>query len=155
LIPVDRVAADRPFYRGKHRKHVMNLQVIAGLGGDIVGVPGPLPGPVHDLTTARIWGIIRELAPSGLVPPGDKGYIGEDDIRTPRRERNQARLAERRQPGSCPAEELADRAEASLLPRARRATGQSHLRPSRPRNRRTKTVQGSMTVPVLTTCELP
>ena len=29
LIPVDRVAADRPSYSGKHRKHGMNLQVIA------------------------------------------------------------------------------------------------------------------------------
>ena len=28
LIPIDRVAADRPFYPGKHRKHGMNLQVI-------------------------------------------------------------------------------------------------------------------------------
>ncbi len=33
LIPVDRVAADRPFYSGKHRKHGMNLQVIASPGG--------------------------------------------------------------------------------------------------------------------------
>jgi hypothetical protein len=39
LIPIDRVAADRPFYSGKHRKHGMNLQVIASPGGDIfVGV---------------------------------------------------------------------------------------------------------------------
>ena len=30
LIPIDRVAADRPFYSGKHQKHGMNLQVIAG-----------------------------------------------------------------------------------------------------------------------------
>jgi hypothetical protein len=29
LIPIDRVAADRPFYSGKHKKHGMNLQVIA------------------------------------------------------------------------------------------------------------------------------
>lgn len=29
LIPIDRVAADRPFYSGKHRRHGMNLQVIA------------------------------------------------------------------------------------------------------------------------------
>ncbi len=29
LIPIDRVAADRPFYSGKHRHHGMNLQVIA------------------------------------------------------------------------------------------------------------------------------
>ena len=29
LIPVDRVAADRPFYSGKHKRQGMNLQVIA------------------------------------------------------------------------------------------------------------------------------
>src|SRR5690348_11720330 len=41
LIPVDRVAADRPFYSGKHKKHGMNLQVIASPGGDILwGVRG-------------------------------------------------------------------------------------------------------------------
>ena len=49
---------------------------------------GPLPGAVHDLTAARIWGIVRALAASGLVVLGDKGYIGEDDIRTPYRGRN-------------------------------------------------------------------
>jgi DDE superfamily endonuclease len=83
LIPIDRVAADRPFYSGKHRKHEMNLQVIAGPDGNIVWVSGPLPGAVHDLTAARIWGIVRELAASGLVVPGDKGYLGEDDICAP------------------------------------------------------------------------
>jgi DDE superfamily endonuclease len=88
LIPIDRVAADRPFYSGKHRKHGMNLQVIASPDGDIVWVSGPLPGAVHDLTAARIWGIIRELAACGLVALGDKGYLGEDDIRTPYRGRN-------------------------------------------------------------------
>jgi DDE superfamily endonuclease len=48
----------------------------------------PLPGAVHDLTAARIWGIVRALAASGLVVLVDKGYIGEDDIRTPYRGRN-------------------------------------------------------------------
>ncbi len=38
---------------------------------------GPLPGAVHDLTAARIWSIIRELAASGLVVLGDKGYLGQ------------------------------------------------------------------------------
>ena len=38
VIPIGRVAADRPFYSGKHRKHGVNLQVIAGPDGDIVGV---------------------------------------------------------------------------------------------------------------------
>jgi hypothetical protein len=88
LIPIDWVAADRPFYSGKHRKHGMNLQVIASPDGDIVWVSGPLPGAVHDLTAARIWGIVRELAASGLIVLGDKGYLGEGDIRTPYRGRN-------------------------------------------------------------------
>ena len=63
LIPINRVAADRPFYSGKHRKHGMNLQVIASPGGDIVWVSGPLPGAVHDLTAARIWGIVQASWP--------------------------------------------------------------------------------------------
>ncbi len=46
----------------KHRRHGMNLQVIASPQGDILWVSGPLPGAVHDLTAARIWGIVRELA---------------------------------------------------------------------------------------------
>ena len=40
LIPVDRVAADRPFYSGKHRRHGMNLQVIASPDGGILCVRG-------------------------------------------------------------------------------------------------------------------
>jgi hypothetical protein len=40
LIPIDRVAADRPFYSGKHKKHGMNLQVIASPTGDILWVSG-------------------------------------------------------------------------------------------------------------------
>ena len=67
LIPIDRVAADRPFYSGKHRKHGMNLQVIASPDGNIVWVSGPLPGAVHDLTAARILGILQHLAASGLI----------------------------------------------------------------------------------------
>jgi hypothetical protein len=75
------VAADRPFYSGKHRKHGMNLQVIASPEGEILWVSGALPGAVHDLTAARIWGIIAELAACGLVVLGDKGYLGEEHIR--------------------------------------------------------------------------
>jgi hypothetical protein len=43
LIPIDRLAADRPFYSGKHRKHGMNLQVIASAEGEIYGSPAPCP----------------------------------------------------------------------------------------------------------------
>jgi hypothetical protein len=48
LIPVDRVAADRPFYSGKHQRHGMNLQVIASPDGEVPWVSGALPGSVHD-----------------------------------------------------------------------------------------------------------
>jgi hypothetical protein len=44
LIPIDRVAADRPFYSGKHKKHGMNLQVIASPGGDVLWASGRCPG---------------------------------------------------------------------------------------------------------------
>ena len=89
LIPIDRVAADRPFYSGKHRKHGMNLQVIASPAGEILWVSGPLPGAVHDLTAARIWGIVRQLAAAGLITLADKAYIGAGEhALTPYRGRN-------------------------------------------------------------------
>jgi hypothetical protein len=56
LIPIDRVAADRLFYSGKHKKHGMNLQVIASPSGDVLWVSGALPGSVHDKKTEWIWG---------------------------------------------------------------------------------------------------
>jgi len=45
LVPIDRLAADRPFYSGKYHKHGMNLQVIASPDGEILWVSGPLPAP--------------------------------------------------------------------------------------------------------------
>jgi hypothetical protein len=88
LIPIDRVAADRPFYSGKHRRHGMNLQVISAPDGEILWVSGPLPGAVHDLTAARIQGVLRELAASGLVVLADKGYAGAGEhVRIPYRGR--------------------------------------------------------------------
>ena len=79
LVPIGRVAADRPFFSGKHRRHGMNLQVISAPDGEIVWVSGPLPGAAHDLTAARIWGILRELADCGLIVLADKGYHGAGD----------------------------------------------------------------------------
>ena len=114
LIPVDRVAADRPFYSGKHRRHGMNLQVIAAPDGEPLWVSGPLPGAVHDLTAARIWGIIRELAAAGLVVLADKGYTGAGDhIRTPYKGKNK--------PAS---QKAANRAHATLRGPGERANAQ-------------------------------
>ena len=83
LIPIDRVAADRPFYSGKHRKHGMNLQVIASPGGDILWVSGALPGSVHDKKAEWIWGVLAELEAAGLAVLADKGYQGSAYAKIP------------------------------------------------------------------------
>jgi hypothetical protein len=88
LIPVDRVAADRPFYSGKHKKHGMNLQVIASPQGDILWVSGALPGSVHDKKAEWIWGVLAELEAEGLVTLADKGYRGSTHAKIPYQGRN-------------------------------------------------------------------
>jgi hypothetical protein len=88
LIPVDRLAADRPFYSGKHRKHGMNLQVIASPSGDILWVSGALPGSVHDKKAEWIWGVLDELEKAGLVTLADKGYQGGAWAKVPYKGRN-------------------------------------------------------------------
>jgi hypothetical protein len=150
LIPIDRVAADRPFYSGKHRRNGMNLQVIAGPDGEILWVSGPLPGAVHDLTAARIWGIIAELAASGLIVLGDKGYLGEDCIRTPYRGRNMPASQKEANRAHARLRAPGERANARLKSwrilrklrccLARRSAGQGHPRPADPRNRRMRTL---------------
>jgi hypothetical protein len=89
LIPAGRVAADRPFYSGKHRKHGMNLQVIASPAGDIVWVSGALPGAVHDKRAQWIWGVLADLvALIGLVTQAGKGYQGSSYAKIPYRGKN-------------------------------------------------------------------
>jgi hypothetical protein len=92
LIPIDRIAADRPFYSGKHKRHGVNLQVIASPDGTILWVSGDLPGSTHDTAAARIWNILAELRDAGLIALGDKGYHGYDEtgrqVITPYKGRN-------------------------------------------------------------------
>jgi hypothetical protein len=78
LIAIDRIAADRPFYSGKHKRHGVNLQVIASPNGTILWVSGDLPGATHDTAAARIWNILAALRHAGLIALGDKGYHGYD-----------------------------------------------------------------------------
>jgi hypothetical protein len=88
LIPIDRVAADRPFYSGKHKKHGMNLQVIASPAGDVLWVSGALPGSVHDKRAEWIWGVLAELEAAGLVTLADKGYQGSAYAKIPYKGKN-------------------------------------------------------------------
>ena len=52
LIPIDRVHHQKPYYSGKHRRHGMNVQVIADAAGRLVWASAALPGSTHDLTAA-------------------------------------------------------------------------------------------------------
>jgi DDE superfamily endonuclease len=85
LIAIDRVAADRPFYSGKHRRHGMNLQVMASPTGDILWVSGALPGSVHDKKAEWVWGVLAELEAAGLITLADKGYQGTTWAKIPYR----------------------------------------------------------------------
>ncbi len=88
LIPVDRVAADRPSYSGKHKRHGMNLQVIASPDVDILWVSGALPGAVQDKNAEWIWGVLAELEAAGLVVLADKGYQGSTYAKIPYKGKN-------------------------------------------------------------------
>src|SRR5437899_3535002 len=88
LIAIDRVAADRPFYSGKHHRHGMNLQVISSPDGAILWVSGALPGAVHDKKAEWIWGVLAELEAAGLVTLADKGYQGTAYAKIPYKGKN-------------------------------------------------------------------
>jgi hypothetical protein len=76
LLPIDRIAADRPFYSGKHKKHGMNVQVIADPFGRLLWASPALPGAVHDVRAAREHGIVDALTEAGIKCWADKGYRG-------------------------------------------------------------------------------
>lgn len=89
LVSIDRVAADRPYYSGKHKKHGMNIQVLATPDGTPLWTSGSSPGSVHDLKAARIWGIPRRLKAADLLTLADKGYVGAGEhVRVPYKGRN-------------------------------------------------------------------
>jgi DDE superfamily endonuclease len=65
VLPIDRIAADRPYYPGKHKKHKMNVQVIADPAGRLLCASPALPGAVHDIRAARTHGTIDALTEAG------------------------------------------------------------------------------------------
>jgi hypothetical protein len=66
-------------------------------------VSGPLHGPVHDLTAARIWGVIRAPAASGLLVLAEKdANRAHAKLRGHRRTRERpASQLDRRSPDDC------------------------------------------------------
>ncbi|MCX4825958.1 transposase [Streptomyces sp. NBC_01142] len=76
LLPIDRIAANRPFYSGKHKKHGMNVQALTDPFGRLLWASAALPGAIHDIKAARTHGIIDALAKADLACWADKGYQG-------------------------------------------------------------------------------
>lgn len=56
LVPIDRIATDRPYYSGKHKRHGVNIQVLADRKGKLLWASAALPGAVHDVKAARTHG---------------------------------------------------------------------------------------------------
>ncbi|MEW1905168.1 transposase family protein [Streptomyces sp. NPDC086147] len=74
LIPIDRIAADEPYYSVKHRKHGMNVQVTARPDGTPLWFSRATPGRTHDLTAVCARGIVL----------ADRAYQGAGaTVRTP------------------------------------------------------------------------
>lgn len=84
LLLIDRIAADPPYYSGKHKRHGMNVQLLTDPFGRLLWASPALPGPAHDLTAARPHGIINALTEAGLKCWADKAYQGAGgSIRVP------------------------------------------------------------------------
>ncbi|MGW0393003.1 transposase family protein [Streptomyces sp. NPDC003042] len=96
LLPIDRIAADTPYYSGKHKRHGMNVQVLTDPFGRLLWASPALPGATHDLTAARSHGIVDALAAAGLKCWADKAYQGAGrHIRVPFRGRRLKRWKRR------------------------------------------------------------
>jgi hypothetical protein len=84
LIPIDRVADQKPCYSGKHRRHGVNVQVIADPAGRLIWASAALPGSTHDLTAAHTHRITQTLSSAKVMTFADKAYHGaRGSIRTP------------------------------------------------------------------------
>jgi hypothetical protein len=115
LIPIDRVADQKPYYSGKHKRHGVNVQVIADAAGRLVWASAALPGATHDLTAARTHGIIDALTSADVMTFADKGYQGaRGSVRTPFKQRRFRPKLSRRQ-------KTVNRAHAKIRARGERA----------------------------------
>jgi hypothetical protein len=107
LIPIDRVADQKPDYSGKH--------VIADAAGRLIWASAALPGSTHDLTPARTHEIIEALTSADVMTFADKGCQGaHGSLRTPfKRRRFRPKLSRRRK--------AVNRAHAKIRARGERA----------------------------------
>ncbi|MEU3400830.1 transposase family protein [Streptomyces filamentosus] len=84
LAECDRVGDSRADYSMKHRKHGMNVQVIARPDGTPLWFSRATLGPTHDLTAARAHGIVQACLTRQILVLADRAYQGVDaTVRTP------------------------------------------------------------------------
>jgi hypothetical protein len=115
LLPIDRIAADTPYYSGKHKRHGMNVQVLTDPLGRLLWASPALPGSTHDLTAARQHGIIETLADAGLKCWADKAYQGAGGpVRVPFRGRRLKRWKRRHNTTHAKIRCLGERAMATI-----------------------------------------
>ena len=92
LLSLDRVGMvggrDRPYYSGKHKRHGVNVQVLADPVGRLIWASPALPGARHDMGAAREHGILDALNSAGVRVLADNGYHGAGpQVRVPQRRR--------------------------------------------------------------------
>ena len=76
----------RPFYSGKDHRHCIKYEIGVDIeDGSLVWISGPVPGAVHDMKLARLFGILDSIMDDEYIL-ADKGYIGEWQIVTPIKE---------------------------------------------------------------------
>ncbi|MGG7568812.1 transposase family protein [Streptomyces sirii] len=115
LLPIDRIAADTPYYSGKHKRHGMNVQVLTDPFGRLLWASPALPGSTHDLTAARQHGTIDALTGANLKCWADKAYQGAGGpVRVPFRGRRLKRWKRRHNTTHAKIRCLGERAMATL-----------------------------------------
>ncbi|WP_157577312.1 transposase family protein, partial [Saccharomonospora iraqiensis] len=67
---------DRPYYSGKHKRHGVNVQVLADPAGRLIWASPALPGARHDMGAAREHGLIEALTTAGIRVVADSAYRG-------------------------------------------------------------------------------
>ncbi|WP_097866426.1 transposase family protein [Streptomyces sp. rh34] len=115
VLPIDRTAADRPYYSGKKKHHGRNVQGFADPAGRLNWVSDALPGAVHDLTAARTHGIPDALAVDVIKCCADKAYQGAGPaVRVPIRGKNPRGWRRRHNRVHAKIRSLGERATATL-----------------------------------------
>ncbi|WP_458247021.1 transposase family protein [Streptomyces sp. MAI_2237] len=115
VLPIDRIAADRPYYSGKKKYHGMNVQVIADPAGHLIWASDALPGATHDLTAARTHGIPTALYAADVKCWADKAYQSAGPaIRVPIRGKNLRGWRQRHNRDHTKIRSLGERAMATL-----------------------------------------